>query len=275
MDWTAAIERNGKALRRILAMLVAMAGGSALTFPLRGFEADLPIRPVARSSAEKAGEIAEQSGSLANDAGQGETIAGGGQETAPTSVEASQTTPPDQHAGPGDPSRKAESEAEQPKPIIIWRQGRFENRPRHRHDARGRGRDNRPQAAPGEAGAGQQERGNRRPKFRQDRPQNGRPQQPRPDGPPSEGRPERPAEGGKERFERKFGKPRPNENRRDDAGRDGGRRDDRRDNRHKGGNGGERGKSWSTEKPREERAQRFDPDSPFAKLAALRDQLKK
>ena len=28
-------------------------------------------------------------------------------------------------------------------------------------------------------------------------------------------------------------------------------------------------------KPREERPQRFDPDSPFAKLAALRDQLKK
>ena len=27
MDWTLAIERNGKALRRILAMLVAMAGG--------------------------------------------------------------------------------------------------------------------------------------------------------------------------------------------------------------------------------------------------------
>src|SRR5262245_41559310 len=34
--------------------------------PCGGFEADLPIEPVARSSAEKAGEIAEQSGSPAN-----------------------------------------------------------------------------------------------------------------------------------------------------------------------------------------------------------------
>ena len=35
------------------------------------------------------------------------------------------------------------------------------------------------------------------------------------------------------------------------------------------------GKSWSTQKPREERPARVDPRSPFAKLAALRDQLKK
>ena len=53
MDWTLAIERNHAALRRIVAMLAAMAGlgGDALTSPLRGFEADLPIEPVARSSA--------------------------------------------------------------------------------------------------------------------------------------------------------------------------------------------------------------------------------
>ena len=53
MDWILAIERNHAALRRIVAMLAAMAGlgGDALTSPLRGFEADLPIEPVARSSA--------------------------------------------------------------------------------------------------------------------------------------------------------------------------------------------------------------------------------
>ena len=34
-------------------------------------------------------------------------------------------------------------------------------------------------------------------------------------------------------------------------------------------------KSWTTQKPREDRPVRVDPDSPFAKLAALRDQLKK
>jgi hypothetical protein len=35
------------------------------------------------------------------------------------------------------------------------------------------------------------------------------------------------------------------------------------------------GKPFYQSKPREDRAPRFDPDSPFAKLAALRDQLKK
>ncbi|PWJ75245.1 ATP-dependent RNA helicase SUPV3L1/SUV3 [Pseudaminobacter salicylatoxidans] len=66
--------------------------------------------------------------------------------------------------------------------------------------------------------------------------------------------------GGKERFERKFkGKP---------GGKPNGEgRPDRRDDR--GGKGGFQGK------PREERPARIDPDSPFAKLAALRDQLKK
>ena len=52
--------------------------------------------------------------------------------------------------------------------------------------------------------------------------------------------------------------------------------------RQDGGQKGERGgpdrgapKSWTTQKPREDRPVRVDPDSPFAKLAALRDQLKK
>ena len=48
------------------------------------------------------------------------------------------------------------------------------------------------------------------------------------------------------------------------------RKDDRnkKNDRNEGGFKGER-------KPREERPVKFDPDSPFAKLAALRDQLKK
>ncbi len=71
---------------------------------------------------------------------------------------------------------------------------------------------------------------------------------------------QREQQGGKERFERKFkGKP---------GGKPNGEgRPDRRDDR--GGKGGFHGK------PREERPARIDPDSPFAKLAALRDQLKK
>ena len=47
------------------------------------------------------------------------------------------------------------------------------------------------------------------------------------------------------------------------------RPDRKPDDRHRGG------KPPFQQKPREERAPRFDPDSPFAKLAALRDQLKK
>ena len=36
MDWNAAIENNREALKRVLAMLAAMAGLSALTSPLAG-----------------------------------------------------------------------------------------------------------------------------------------------------------------------------------------------------------------------------------------------
>jgi ATP-dependent RNA helicase SUPV3L1/SUV3 len=71
-------------------------------------------------------------------------------------------------------------------------------------------------------------------------------------------------EGGNRRFQRK-GKPGRFEG--DGAGRNGHR---------KGGHDGQHnGKPAFHQKPREERPVRFDPDSPFAKLAALRDQLKK
>ena len=36
MDWNAAIEKNREALKRVLAMLVAMAGLSGLSSPLAG-----------------------------------------------------------------------------------------------------------------------------------------------------------------------------------------------------------------------------------------------
>ena len=51
-----------------------------------------------------------------------------------------------------------------------------------------------------------------------------------------------------------------------------GNRDDR--NKRPDGQKGDF-KGRNDHKPREERAPKFDPDSPFAKLAALRDQLKK
>ncbi|QKC94479.1 helicase-related protein [Mesorhizobium sp. NZP2298] len=167
-------------------------------------------------------------------------------------------------ATPGEPA----PEAEAPKPILLWRQGRFEQRPRH-HEGRSnrqrngqaRGRGN----APADAG-----------------------------GAPATAAPgERPAhEGrrdgaGKPRFDRSKFKPKPQgegEQRRD--GRPQGDRPERREGRPdwKGGRpegkgGPDRGKGGAKPafqpKPREERPVRFDPDSPFAKLAALRDQLKK
>jgi ATP-dependent RNA helicase SUPV3L1/SUV3 len=69
--------------------------------------------------------------------------------------------------------------------------------------------------------------------------------------------------GGNRRFERK-GKP---------GGFDGGGQE-RNGNGKRPHNGPGKGKP-AFQKPREERPARFDPDSPFAKLAALRDQLKK
>ena len=170
--------------------------------------------------------------------------------------------------------------AEEPRPILIWRQARFDQRPRHRHDTRGRGRDaNRSnegrgrdaqgpteQAKPGERSYGERQRENRASHAHGEARHSG-----------NESRPERQRgdseRSGKERFERKFGgKP----GRRDDERRDNRDGKDRFADRKKGApNGGERVKTWSTETPREDRAPRFDPNSPFAKLAALRDQLKK
>ncbi|RUW70463.1 MULTISPECIES: helicase-related protein [unclassified Mesorhizobium] len=162
-------------------------------------------------------------------------------------------------ATPEATTSEAAAEAEEPKPILLWRQGRFDQRPRHRHDNR---RDNRPRngqaAREGQADAA-----------------GGQP------GGAQEGR--RDQRDGKPRFDRSKFKPRPQgeagERR---EGRPQGERPDRRDGRPdwKGGRqdgkgGGQAGKPAFQAKPREERPARFDPDSPFAKLAALRDQLKK
>ncbi|MCF6101159.1 helicase-related protein [Mesorhizobium muleiense] len=175
-------------------------------------------------------------------------------------------------AATGEAAPEAEKEAEEPKPILLWRQGRFDQRPRHRHhDNRPRDRDNRPRSgqaardgrsnAPAEAGQ-----------------QAGAPG----DRPAREGR--RDGDGaGKPRFDRSKFKPKPQGEpgeRRD--GKPQGERPDRREGRPdwKGGRpdgkgGAPGGKPAFQPKPREERPVRFDPDSPFAKLAALRDHLKK
>src|SRR5690606_6441892 len=76
------------------------------------------------------------------------------------------------------------------------------------------------------------------------------------------------------RFDRSKFKPQPGK-----PNAEGGRpelRNDRpRDGRPRDDKGKGEPKPALQPRPREERAPRFDPDSPFAKLAALRDQLKK
>jgi ATP-dependent RNA helicase SUPV3L1/SUV3 len=145
----------------------------------------------------------------------------------------------------------ASEAAEEPKPILLWRQGRFEQRPRPRQDNRPRG-GQRDQRAAGAAGApaARQGEGNRN---------GGR-----------EGGEAR--ENGRPRFDRKpGGKPQGEGGRPDNRGR--GERP--QGEKHGGDRGGFKGKPTFQPKPREERPVRVDPDSPFAKLAALRDQLKK
>ncbi|MBZ9759992.1 helicase [Mesorhizobium sp. CA8] len=166
-----------------------------------------------------------------------------------------------------DSAGEAPAEAEEPKPVLLWRQARFDHqRPRHRHDNR---RDHRPRGGQParEAGAGGGQPGDK--PAHEDRDGAGKPRfdrskfKPRPDaGDRREGRPqgERPDrhEGG-----RREGRPDWKGNRQGGKG-----------NAQSGSNASG-GKPAFQGKPREERPQRFDPDSPFAKLAALRDQLKK
>lgn len=206
------------------------------------------------------GEVAARS-----DAGGGDSAddTGGADDTVAPPTPALRAEPP--HEGEGEAGEPV-PEAEAPKPILLWRQGRFEQRPRNRDDNR---RNNRPRNGQG--------------RGRGDAPANAA-------GAAAAVAPgERPAhEGrrdgaGKPRFDRSKFKPKPQaegEQRRD--GRPQGERPDRREGRPdwKGGRqdgkgGPQAGKPAFQPKPREERPVRFDPDSPFAKLAALRDQLKK
>ncbi len=145
----------------------------------------------------------------------------------------------------------AGEEPEAPKTITIWRQGRFEGRPRReqgnrneRGNARNRG------AAPAEGETPGEKRAFRG-KPRGDAP--GRPER-GPGNGPQRGRDER-QRGGKPGGQR--------------DGKPGGKRDGQRE----GKPSGER--RWEAQPPRDAKPAKLDPDSPFAKLAALKEQLKK
>ncbi|RVD10426.1 helicase [Mesorhizobium sp. M2A.F.Ca.ET.029.05.1.1] len=168
------------------------------------------------------------------------------------------------HEGEGK-ADETPAEAEEPKPVLLWRLARFDHqRPRQRHDNR---RDNRQRgdqpARDGQTGAAGGQPGDR---------------------PAHEGRRDQRDGVGKPRFDRSKFKPRPDAGDRREGGerREGRPQGDRREgrpdwkgNRQEGKGNAPGGKPAFQGKPREERPQRFDPDSPFAKLAALRDQLKK
>ena len=168
--------------------------------------------------------------------------------------------------------------AEAPKPILLWRQGRFDRgqRPDGQRQRNGgpRGRPgqrngNRPaeSAAPAEGGAERPAgEGQQRREFRArdgERNEGGKPRFDRGgrrDGKPGE---ERGFKGGEGRG--------PNRNER--GGERGQRGDWNRSERNERSGGGK--PDFKARPPREEKPARMDPDSPFAKLAALRDQLKK
>jgi ATP-dependent RNA helicase SUPV3L1/SUV3 len=162
------------------------------------------------------------------------------------------------------------AEVEAPKLILLWRQGRFDQRPRNRDDNR---RNNRPRSAQAARG---------RSDAPADAAATGQPAVAPGERPAREGRRDQRDGAGKPRFDRSKFKPKPQgEGGERREGKPQGERPDRREGRPdwKGGRsdkGGAQGeKPVFQPKPREERPVRFDPDSPFAKLAALRDQLKK
>ncbi|MDX8504511.1 helicase-related protein [Mesorhizobium captivum] len=223
---------------------------------------DITVAPESAESADaptspSMGEVAARSDAGGGDGADdvdGTNTAGAGAPPTP----ALRADPP--HEGEGK-AGETPAEAEEPKPVLLWRQARFDHqRPRHRHDNRPRGGQPAREAG---AGGGQQPG----------------------DKPTHEGRRDG---AGKPRFDRSKFKPRPETGDRREGGerREGrpqGERPDRREGRpdwkgnRQGGKGNAAGdnKPAFQGKPREERPQRFDPDSPFAKLAALRDQLKK
>ncbi|MDR7034047.1 helicase-related protein [Mesorhizobium sp. BE184] len=140
------------------------------------------------------------------------------------------------------------AEIEEPKPVLLWRQVRFDrHRAGHRHDQRQRGNRASQGQPAGEQTVPAGERPANRERFGRDR---------------FKGKPGERPQGERSPGERQDRRDRPDWNK--------GGKDSRRD-----GNGGPQGKPAFRDKPREERPARVDPDSPFAKLAALRDQLKK
>lgn len=143
--------------------------------------------------------------------------------------------------------------AEEPKPVLLWRPGggRADNQRGQRPQG-----DRRPQRQ----GEGQRQGGERQGEGRRDQRQGGE----RPAG----DRPEQAA-----RNNRDGGKPNRDRNERRGEGRGEGRNDRPRNDRHEKGGKSQAPARFEAKPPRKEKP--LDPDSPFAKLAALKEQMKK
>jgi len=136
----------------------------------------------------------------------------------------------------------AETVAEEPKPVLLWRQGRFEGRNRNQDQNRqrqNRGNQNRSHQNRDQGGEARKSEGGAEQQARNDRGGKRFDKQKRHDG---EGK----REGSKGDF------------------RGGNQRQQKRDHGHQGG-----------KRVEQERPARIDPDSPFAKLLALKEQMKK
>ena len=172
----------------------------------------------------------------------------------------------DEESAPAVNGELAPAAEEAPKVVLLWKQGKFEPRQQGERNAGNRRPGGQHHGAPRADGVARPE-GEAKPAKRNERgPRRDRPAGDRPAG-------ERTAIADGDNRPRHQGHRPP----RGDGDSKGGRPD------FKQGGGGDRNKRPEQQKgeykgnpkPREEREPKFDPDSPFAKLAALRDQLKK
>ncbi|MCO6391210.1 helicase [Aliihoeflea aestuarii] len=197
---------------------------------LEAFDAEVKAKAEAEKPAEEAVVPSEAAGEQAEAEPAGEEAtepATAAEEVAP--VESTGETTPEAPVE-ATTAEAVATEPEEPKTITVWRQGRFDGRPRREH-------------------------GNRNARTNNQRPQQGA----RTEDGKVEG--EKRSFRGKGRDERRDGAK--------GAPRKGGKPQGRPD----GKPGGDR--RWEAQPPREARPAKIDPDSPFAKLAALKEQLKK
>jgi len=253
---------------------------SAALLPEVGFAppADEAAPAAAEASSDVAAETAPEPAALADTPAAETMVEPVAAAEAPAEAASVEAAPAEAAAAPETPA--------EPQLVEVWRPGGRpdeQRRPHHRGHDRNRGRHHGKSAEGGaqaaEGGEGDKREQHRRPRRHQDfrTPRPGAPADAPAapaDGAPREGRDQR-----RERFEGK-GRDRDNERRRDN--KFGGERKGERDRggrdfgRDKGGrdkrDGGPSHRPYASSAPRE-RDRPIDPNSPFAKLAALKEQL--